>query len=136
MMSWSKEIPSLELQTLAFVEQARAHAEVQSVHLEWNGISVCLAFWPSTEIDSSMSARNVIAIVEAVVPPELRRRGWFSRYCQFCAMLADEVLLVHTHGMPQLICSLGRMGFHCVPGCAEVMFCRKAGGGPEPIWLK
>lgn len=42
------------------------------------------------------------------------RHSWFRRYCQFCAMLTDEVLRVNTHWILALICRLVRMHFHGV----------------------
>lgn len=116
-------LPSLELQTMAFVESAMLRKRTQFASLEWNGFRVRLCYSPSVTVASDCTLADVLLILSAEVPLRYRQRGWLTRYCQLCAMLTGDALLVHNVQLvqlPELIRSLERRGF--VPGPNDAWF--------------
>jgi hypothetical protein len=105
------KLPSIELQTLAFVEAAMLRQRTVFASLEWNGFRVRLGYSPRIKFANECVLADVLLILSAEVPVRYQRRGWFTRYCQLCAMLSGGALLVHNAKLPELIHSLERHGF-------------------------
>lgn len=93
-MTYFGHYPSIELQALAFIEQARSSgSEEQSIDTEWNGFAVELVYAPDFEIDGRQIGRT-LAIMDVSIPPNYQCRKWLLRYCQFCTLLAGDAVVV------------------------------------------
>jgi hypothetical protein len=76
---------------------------------------------------------HVLLILSAEVPARYQRRGWFTRYCQFCAMLSGDAFLVHNVQLPELIFSLERRGFEQEPTNVWTLLKRSDNAWPFPL---
>lgn len=110
-----RRIPSIELQTVAFVETVRTHPAYQNVcqeiQLSWNGFLVTLGFEPSPPAQVAGDLKNVFYIYDVDIPPRYRFRKWFTHYWRLCQQLAGGTLFILGSPPPQLRASLFRHGF-------------------------
>jgi hypothetical protein len=89
-------LPSVEMQTIAFYESARANERHKTMasQLEFGEFSVYLRYCRNRSLLNRDPLGEVLVIASVSVPDQLQRRGWFWRYCQLCAALtADGVVL-------------------------------------------
>lgn len=93
-MNGLKRIPSLELQTMAFMDAARSSATPQQIRLSRNGFRVCLDFEPELSVPGVGDVQGALAISDVYVPARCRHRGWFTHYWQFCRLLAGGTVFI------------------------------------------
>lgn len=83
-----KRLPSVETQTVEFVESALGHSDISRRWLEFNGFYVFLRYCPRFTV-ADVVLENVLVIANVEIPEKYRNRGWFWRYCQLCAALVE-----------------------------------------------
>ncbi|UGS90975.1 hypothetical protein KOL96_24070 [Ralstonia wenshanensis] len=88
------QIPSVELQTVQFVQSARAQGVGRETRLSARGFHVAIEYAPHLPVPDVGEFNGVVAINDVYVPVRYRRRGWFSGYVVLCALLADQALIV------------------------------------------
>lgn len=101
-----RRLPSVETQTVAFVEFARQGGEIMSTWVEWAGFAVYLRYAPSRRLTDSLEVGECIAISTIHIPDRLQHRGWFWRYCQLCLGLVEDALVLEGVVNPSLRASL------------------------------
>lgn len=106
-----KNIPSLELQTLAFMQSALASGTPQELRLSRNGFHVWLDFEPEFTIKDGSSLKNIFTITDVYVPIKCRFRGWLTHYWQLCQLQAGGSLLIFGAPPPKLRSNMQRHGF-------------------------
>lgn len=100
-------LPSVETQTVAFVEAARAAGRRCNSWLKFRGFRVYLRYERTYESgDVALGETLVIANVE--IPERFRNRGWFLRYCELCLALVEDAVIVECVYNPHLYASLSR----------------------------
>lgn len=100
-------LPSVETQTVAFVEAARAAGRRCNSWLKFRGFRVYLRYERTYESgDVTLGETLVIANVE--IPERFRNRGWFLRYCELCVALVEDAVIVECVYNPHLYASLSR----------------------------
>jgi hypothetical protein len=87
------QIPSVELQTLFFVQTARALKLRSTETLVHDGFEVTLGLVTDTMFDGDTLSEAII-IYKVLVPEDRRRRGWFTFYIEFCKLLTHDAVLV------------------------------------------
>jgi hypothetical protein len=127
-------LPSVETQTIAFIEKSRAlPGSCHAKRLQWNGFSVYLRFWKSYPV-GSMELKEAVVIARVDIPQAYERRGWFWRYCQLCLALTDDALVLEEVLNPYLYAAIKRR-----PGFVEVaprtFVIRKRKPGDWPLKL-
>lgn len=121
-------LPSLETQTLAFVAEARAADErVFARCLAWAGFRAYLRVWRDYDAAGEVLP-EVLIIAQIEVPERFRGRGWFWQYCDLCAMLGFDALVIESVVNKRLRASL-RARADCVE-FAEHNFLRRRAGQP------
>lgn len=90
----SKPLPSIEAQTVEFIERSRASKRARPARVEWAGFSVYLRYQKQTFFNGHTLHAEVLVIANVNIPPRFQRRGWFWRYCQLCAALADDGIII------------------------------------------
>jgi hypothetical protein len=105
----SPRLPSVETQTVAFVEAARARNRrgIISCWLTWRGFRVYLRYWRNVTIGGVMLG-EVLVIADVEVPKRLQQRGWFWRYCQFCCALVERGIVIESVVSDELAEALAR----------------------------
>ena len=100
----SKRLPSVEAQTIAFFEEARAAAWPPTPRwLAFGGFKVYLRYWRKRTLVDGTVLGELLVIASVTIPDRYQQRGWFWRYCQLCAALAaDGVLLECVHNLELL----------------------------------
>ena len=90
-------LPSLETQTVAFVELARAQCKrrMVSMWLRWNGFEVYLRYSPRY-IAGNVSIGEVLVIANIEVPKKYQHRGWFWHYLRLCSALTVGGIVVES----------------------------------------
>lgn len=106
-----KRIPSLELQTLAFMSAVRAQGTYREIRLRRNDFHVWLGFDPEFSIKAGRTLKNAFFILDVYTPIKYRFQGWLTRYWQLCQQLAGGTLLIFGSPPPKLEASLQRYGF-------------------------
>ena len=88
-------LPSVEAQTIAYFEEARAAARPPMPRwLGFGGFKVYLRYWRNRTLVDGTVLGELLVIASVTIPERYQRRGWFWRYCQLCAALAaDDVIL-------------------------------------------
>lgn len=99
-------LPSVEAQTLAFVEYAQKEPEPMSALTEWAGFSVYLRYARNKRLTEDLSVGECIAISSIHIPEHLQHRGWFWRYCQMCLCLVSDALIIENVHNPSLRAAL------------------------------
>lgn len=96
-MSARRLLPSIEAQTVAFVEAARASDRPGITDLlHWAGFRVYLRYHRNYTVDDRVIG-EVLTIAKVMVPERLQRRGWFWRYCQLCLALVEDAMWSKTY---------------------------------------
>lgn len=88
-------LPSLEAQTVAFVERARSSGRRHTdARLQWGGFNAYLRYWRDCNYYGEGVSGEVLVIAKVGIPLRLQRRGWFWRYCQLCSALVGDALVL------------------------------------------
>jgi hypothetical protein len=100
----SKRLPSVEAQTLAYFEEARASERLPMPRwLAFAGFKVYLRYWRKRALVDGTVLGELLVIASVTIPERCQQRGWFWRYCQLCAALAaDGVVLECVHNLELL----------------------------------
>lgn len=88
------KVPSVELQTLEFVEIARSVGGSHAALIRHHGIRVLLEYEPVFPVHKLGTLNGVLAILDVYVPPRYQRRGWLTAYLKLCHLLVDEAVLI------------------------------------------
>jgi hypothetical protein len=99
-----RRLPSVEAQTLAYFEEARASERLPMPRwLAFGGFKVYLRYWRNRTLPDGTVPGELLVIASVTIPDRYQQRGWFWRYCQLCAALAaDGVLLECVHNLELL----------------------------------
>lgn len=89
-------LPSIESQTLAYVEAARRQRRYPAQWLDWGGFRVFLRYQRFYRLDTELQPGEVLVIASVEVPERYQRRGWFWRYCQLCASVVKDGLVLES----------------------------------------
>jgi hypothetical protein len=101
-------LPSIEAQTIAFVEESRKRpGNSQTRRLRWQGFRAYLRFWRDYPL-GHLTLREAVVIASVGVPPAYEGRGWFWRYCQLCLALTNDALVLEEVLHPGLYAALKR----------------------------
>lgn len=101
-------LPSVEVQTVAFVEAARARGwPIVSEWVRWDGFKVYLRYIREHSIGEE-AVGEILVIASVTVPERFQRRGWFWRYCQMCLALVEDGLAIECVYNPWLHAALAR----------------------------
>jgi hypothetical protein len=94
MLSLAK-LPTLEAKTIAYVELAQfSPRSLKPVWLEADGFSCYLRHFKTTpSVYSGNRLGESIVISNIYIEEEHRGKGWFWRYVQLCAFLADVLII-------------------------------------------
>lgn len=87
-------LPSVELQTVEFLEVASEAARGRTAQLRYHGFRVSLEYQPELSIPGVGTFKDILVVSDVYVPPRYRRRGWFMTYLKLCWLLVDEALFV------------------------------------------
>ena len=106
-------LPSIEAQTIAFIEAARAQRSRRPISLElrWQGTCVYLRYCANFAVGDELIG-EVLVLAMIVVAPRYRGRGWFTRYMQLCYALARDGLVIESVLHARLASALTRH-FEC-----------------------
>lgn len=90
----SRLLPSLESQTVAFVDAARNSRHTNyALHFGWAGFRAYLRYGRNYRL-YGQALGEVLVIASIEIPARYQGRGWFWRYCQLClALVADAVVV-------------------------------------------
>jgi hypothetical protein len=116
-----QHLPTVELQTLAWMLQVRLRKEDASVLLDQGGYQVKLSYFEHLTI-GERSLHGVLQLEYAYVPTELRGRDWLPRFCQLCHMMTDEAFIIKTPETPRLLVTMARWSFERAASDLWVMF--------------
>lgn len=100
-------LPSIESQTIAFVEEARSMPRIKPRWLRWDGFWVYLRHRKDYAC-GDLLLREAIVIANVEVPRRYQRRGWFWRYCQLCLALTGDAVVIEEVQNPYLYSALKR----------------------------
>lgn len=101
-------LPSVETQTIAFIEESRALPRpAQPRWLRWGGFWVYLRHRRDYRI-GGLLLREAIVVANVEVPPAYEGRGWFWRYCQMCLALTEDALVLEEVLNPHLHAAIKR----------------------------
>ena len=100
-------LPSVETQTVAFVEAARAARRRSASWLKFRGFRVYLRYEQAYE-SGDMALGETLVIANVHSPEGFRDRGWFLHYCELCAALVDGAVVIECVYNPRLYASLSR----------------------------
>lgn len=100
-------LPSVETQTVAFVEAARAARRRSAGWLKFSGFRVYLRYEPVYK-SGDMELGETLVIANVRSPAYFRDRGWFLHYCELCAGLIDCAVVIECVYNPRLYASLSR----------------------------
>lgn len=106
------DIPSLELQTLMFVQSARALNLDQTVELEWNGFKVTVGYSGPRAMRGQV-LKEAITLHSVFVPVKHRRKRWFTFYIEFLKILTEDAVIVTNVQGGFVMLGLARRGFDC-----------------------
>ena len=95
MMRLPLHAPSVEMQTIEFIEQMRTKDESGVALLQRYGFRVEVEFHTQLPCANGGMLSNVICIVDAYVPPRYRQRGWFTHYLKMCSLLTGDALIIY-----------------------------------------
>ncbi len=128
-------LPSIETQTVAFVEAARARNRrgIVSCRVEWRGFNGYLRYCRNMPM-GTMPMGEVLVIATVEIPEELQRRGWFLRYCQLCCALVEHGVVIESVVNPELEEALTRRPAFKRIG-SNTFYLEKRGWGDWPLSL-
>lgn len=101
-------LPSVEAQTVAFVEYARQEREPMNAKTRWAGFSAYLRYARERRLTDSLVVGECLTIASVYIPDHLQHRGWFWRYCQMCQCLVNDALVLESVINVSLLKALGR----------------------------
>jgi hypothetical protein len=129
--SRSEKLPSVETQTVAFVEHARSQRRAAvSRWLKWGGFAIYLRYYKHYTAEG-VRIGEVLVIASVESPIRYRRRGWFWRYCQLCLALVDDGLIIESVVNEELIKALS-MRPEFVEVSPSTFFLKKRGPDHRP----
>jgi hypothetical protein len=71
--------------------------------LAFGGFKVYLRYWRKRTLVDGTVLGELLVIASVTIPERCQRRGWFWRYCQLCAMLTEDgVVLECVHNLELL----------------------------------
>ena len=94
-MSYFAHYPSLELQALVQVHEAKLKKEERMFGTEWNAFAVELFYSP--KLSSTRQQGETLIIFKIDVPPRYQNFKWLIRYCHFCSLLAERIIISTNH---------------------------------------
>jgi hypothetical protein len=100
------KIPSVEAQTVAFLDACKHGHSIEHSTMQYAGFSIYLRYALQMQLSPERTVRNLLIIGNVDIPEKLRDRGWFWRYVQLCAALNDGHLLVQSVVNKRLLASL------------------------------
>lgn len=100
-------LPSVETQTVAFIEAARAAGRRCNSWLKFRGFRVYLRYEP-VYTSGAMELGETLVIANVRSPECFRNRGWFLHYCELCAGLVDGAVVIECVYNARLYASLSR----------------------------
>lgn len=113
-------VPSVELQTVEFVQMASEASGSHAARLRCHGFRVSLEHETELSVPGVGNLEGVLVITDVYVPVRYRRRGWFTAYLKLCWLLVDQALFVDdVHGAVRD--ALLGYGFVAVPGNAMML---------------
>ena len=112
----TRQLPSVETQTVAFIEAARAAGRRCNSSLKFRGFRVYLHYEQTYE-SGDMVLGETLVIANVRSPECFRNRGWFLHYCELCAGLVDGAVVIECVYNARLYASLSRR-----PAFRETMF--------------
>lgn len=127
-------LPSIEAQTIAFVEESRALPRPAKPRwLRWDGFWLYVRHRRDYRIGGLLLSEAIV-VANVEVPLRYQRRGWFWRYSQLCLALTSDALVVEEVQNPHLYAAIKRK-----PGFVEVsegtFVIRKKKPGDWPLKL-
>ena len=128
-------LPSIETQTVAFVEAARARNQhgIVSRPVAWNGFKGYLRHYRNVQM-GAVTMGEVLVIAKIEIPEELQRRGWFWHYCQLCCALVEHGVVIERVVNTGLKTALaGHPAFKLVS--SSTYYLEKRGWGDWPLSL-
>lgn len=121
-MNLIRQIPSLELQTIAFLDKVLGGNTPSSIRLDWNGFQTLLSYEPEYFLTSSMPRRPVLVISDVQVPVRFRGRGWLTRYWEMCWFCSGLGIIIEPVRYEPLGNSLLRAGFQQLDGSPSTYY--------------
>ena len=98
----AKRLPTVESQTVEYFDQARNSVLMQPRWLMFEGFKVYLRYRRDFRLSENQTLREVLVIANVEIPERYRRRGWFWRYCQLCAALTEDGVVIEAVRNPGL----------------------------------
>jgi len=89
-------LPSIESQTIAFLEWARKKSRPIATTLKWDGNHIYLRYWRHGYLPPPWENAEILVIANITVKESYRRRNWFWRYCQLCAALTKHGVVIES----------------------------------------
>lgn len=117
-------IPSLELQTIAFLDEVLGGDAPRSIRLDWNGFHALLSYEPEYFLTDSMPRRPVLVITDVQVPIRFRGRGWLTHYWEMCWFSSGLGIIIEPVRYEPLGKSLLRAGFQRLDGSPLTYYLR------------
>lgn len=102
------QLPSVEAQTIEFFEEGRRADWMAARYLRFGGFEVYLRYRRNVTLLDGSVLGEVLVIARVTIPRRYRERGWFWRYCQLCAALANDGVIVEAVLNPWLLEALRR----------------------------
>lgn len=87
-------VPSIELQTVEFVEAARALGGARAIELHYGGFRVELEYQSGFFVPGFGDFRGVLIIRRVFVPVRHRERGWLWAYLTMCSRIAEDAIFI------------------------------------------
>lgn len=103
----ARQLPSVETQTVAFVEAARVAGRRSASWLKFRGFRVYLRYAKTYE-SGEMDLGETLIIANVEVPEPFQNRGWFLRYCELCSALVEDAVVIECVHNLDLHASLSR----------------------------
>lgn len=103
----ARQLPSVETQTVAFVEAARAAGRRSASWLKFRGFRVYLRYAKTYE-SGEMELGETLIIANVEVPERFQNRSWFLRYCELCLALVEDAVVIERVLNSDLYASLSR----------------------------
>ncbi|BBO99431.1 hypothetical protein [Sulfuriferula nivalis] len=101
------KLPSVETQTVAFIEAVRAGSRFRNSWIKFRGFEVYLRY-AQTYKSGEMELGETLVIANIMVPGRYQNRGWFMHYCELCSGLVDDAVVIECVENPHLYASLLR----------------------------
>jgi hypothetical protein len=101
-------LPSIESQTVAFLEWARRQPRPVATCLEWDRFSLYLRYNRQGYLPPPWEVSEILVIASVELPKNYQQRGWFWRYCQLCAALTKNGVAIESVQNPHLLAALRR----------------------------